>query len=189
MAIPENLDPEPDSSVVERWTTRSGVRIRYLDNAPGDPIGLPILFSPGLSDFADEYLEMLAFFSPRRVLVVEVRGRGQSDAPPTGYSVTAHTRDLVAVLAEEGIDRFHSMSFSRGTSWALELALAQPDRVASMSIGDHKAFEARRRGGGRPWSRSRYLPPRPPLLPESSGGFHCPSVPWLVILRTEADRM
>jgi non-heme chloroperoxidase len=35
------------------------------------------------------------------------------------------------------------MSFSRGTSWALELALAQPDRVASMSIGDYKAFELR----------------------------------------------
>jgi hypothetical protein len=39
--------------VVERWTARSGPRIRYLDNAPGDQVGLPILFSPGLSDLAD----------------------------------------------------------------------------------------------------------------------------------------
>jgi pimeloyl-ACP methyl ester carboxylesterase len=128
---------------VERWTTRSGIRIRYLDNAPAAPVGLPILFSPGLSDFADEYLEMLALFLPRRVIVVEVRGRGQSEAPPEGYSVLDHVSDLSAVLDEEHIGRFHVMTFSRGTSWALELALGQPDRVASMSIGDYKAFELR----------------------------------------------
>jgi pimeloyl-ACP methyl ester carboxylesterase len=128
-------------SVVERWTARSGVRIRYLDNAPEAPVGLPILFSPGLSDFADEYLEMLAFFFPRRAFVVEVRGRGGSEAPSSGYSVIDHLADLSAVLEEEGIDRFHLMTFSRGTSWGLELALSQPDRVASMSIGDYKAFE------------------------------------------------
>jgi len=133
--------PASEVDIVERWTTRSGVRIRYLDNAPAAPVGLPILFSPGLSDFADEYLQMLAFFSPRRVLAVEVRGRGQSEAPANGYTVTNHVSDLVAVLDEERIARFHLMSFSRGTSWALELALAQPDRVASMSIGDYKAFE------------------------------------------------
>jgi pimeloyl-ACP methyl ester carboxylesterase len=51
--------------------------------------------------------------------------------------------DLSAVLDEERIGRFHLMTFSRGTSWALELALQQPDRVASMSIGDYKAFELR----------------------------------------------
>ncbi|MBO0731374.1 MAG: alpha/beta hydrolase [Acidimicrobiaceae bacterium] len=131
------------SQVVERWTERSGVRIRYLDNAPPDPTGLPILFSPGLSDFADEYAEVLEFFSPRRVFVVEVRGRGQSEAPASGYAVSDHMRDLQAVLEEEGVGDVHVMTFSRGTSWALELALTEPDRVASLSIGDYKAFELR----------------------------------------------
>lgn len=127
----------------ERWTERSGVRIRYLDNAPAAPTGLPVLFVPGLSDFADEYAEVLEFFAPRRVLVVEVRGRGQSEAPPSGYAVSDHVRDLQAVLEEEGIGDFHLMTFSRGTSWALELALTDPARVASLSIGDYKAFELR----------------------------------------------
>ncbi len=49
----------------ERWTERSGPRIRYLDNAPERPRGLPILFSPGLSDTADEYHEMLEWMRPR----------------------------------------------------------------------------------------------------------------------------
>lgn len=127
--------------VAERWTERSGIRIRYLDNDPDEAHGLPVLFSPGLSDYADDYLPALEHFLPRRVLVVEVRGRGGSDSPPTGYAVADHVRDLRAVLDEEGIDRFHVMTFSRGSSWALELSLEEPDRVASLSIGDYLAAE------------------------------------------------
>jgi non-heme chloroperoxidase len=126
---------------VERWTTRTGSRLRYLDNAPDEPEGLPILFAPGLSDLADEYLDMLEHVGPRRLLAVEVRGRGRSDAPPSGYSVADQADDLEAVLDEEGIDRFHLMTFSRGTSWGLELALRAPERVASVAIGDYKAVE------------------------------------------------
>lgn len=128
-------------AVTERWTERSGPRIRYLDNAPDHPVGLPILFSPGLSDFADEYVEMLEFFLPRRVLVVEVRGRGKSDAPAAGYEAADHVGDLDAVLTEEAIDRFHLATFSRGTTWGLQLAIAAPGRVASVSLGDYQAAE------------------------------------------------
>jgi pimeloyl-ACP methyl ester carboxylesterase len=128
-------------AIVQSWTDRSGPRIRYLDNAPADEVGLPILFSPGLSDFADEYVELLEFFAPRRVLAVEVRGRGGSEAPASGYALGDHVSDLEAVLAEEAIERFHLMTFSRGTSWGLQLALAEPQRVASISIGDYRAGE------------------------------------------------
>jgi non-heme chloroperoxidase len=126
---------------IERWTTRSGPRLRYLDNAPDEPEGLPVLFAPGLSDLADEYLDTLEHFGSRRVLAVEVRGRGRSDAPPSGYTVADQADDLQAVLDQEGIERFHLMTFSRGTSWGLELAFRAPDRVASVAIGDYKAVE------------------------------------------------
>jgi non-heme chloroperoxidase len=128
-------------TAIERWTTRTGLRLRYLDNAPERPEGLPILFAPGLSDLADEYLDTLEHFGPRRVLAVEVRGRGRSEAPASGYTVANQADDLQAVLDEEGIDRFHLMTFSRGTSWGLELALRAPERVASVAIGDYKAVE------------------------------------------------
>lgn len=126
---------------IERFTTHSGVKIRYLDNAPEAPVGLPILFSPGVTDFADEYTAVLEFFLPRRAVVVEVRGRGGSEAPATGYAVADHVRDLEAVVDEESFDRFHVMTFSRGTSWALDLALADPARIASFSIGEYRAVE------------------------------------------------
>jgi non-heme chloroperoxidase len=128
-------------AATERWTTRSGPRLHYLDNAPAEPEGLPILFAPGLSDLADEYLDTLEHFEPRRMLAVEVRGRGRSEGPASGYTVADQADDLQAVLDEEAIDRFHLMTFSRGTSWALELALRAPERVASLAIGDYKAVE------------------------------------------------
>lgn len=132
------------SPVVERWTTRSGVRIRFLDNAPVAPAGLPILFVPGFTDFADEYAEVLDHFataSARRLLVVEVRGRGGSDSPALGFRAADHAADLRAVLDEVGIDRFHLMTFSRGTTWALDLLLAEPALVATVAIGDYWARE------------------------------------------------
>lgn len=128
-------------SPVERFTTRSGIRIRYLDNAPDQAIGLPILFSPGFTDFADEYLEVLAALAPQRVLVVEVRGRGGSETPSHGYAAADHAADLRAVLDEEDIERFHLMTFSRGTTWALDLLLADADRVATLAVGDYWARE------------------------------------------------
>ncbi len=126
---------------VERWATGSGIDIRYLDNAPSEPEGLPILFAPGVVDIADDYHEVLEALAPRRLLVVEVRGRGRSEAPSEGYAVADHARDLRAVVDAEGLDRFHVMTFSRGTTWALDLVLGDPSPVASLSVGDYNAIE------------------------------------------------
>lgn len=129
--------------LVDGWTRRSGPLIHYLDNAPARPRGLPILFVPGLSDAAVEYVEMLEWIAPRRLLVVDVRGRGASEAPSSGYEAAAHAADLEAVLDEEAIDRFHLVTFSRGTTWGLDLLRANPARVASMAIADYRAVEVR----------------------------------------------
>jgi non-heme chloroperoxidase len=133
----------PPLDVHECWTERSGVRIRYLDNRPADAVGLPILLSPGFTDRADEYGELLAAAAPRRVLAVEVRGRGGSGVPATGYRSADHADDLRAVLDDAGIGRYHLMTFSRGTTWGLDLALAEPQRVATISVGDYWAAEKR----------------------------------------------
>ena len=132
--------------ITERFTLNDsgndGVRLRWLDNSPAAPEGLPILFSPGFSDFADDYIEMLEFMSPRRVVVVEVRGRGGSDSgEDLDYSAPQHAADLRAVVEDAGFDRFHVMTFSRGTTWGLEMAFGLRDRVASISIGDYWAKE------------------------------------------------
>lgn len=127
--------------MLERWVEGTGGRLRYLDSASEETVGLPVLFSPGLSDTADEYEAAFAALRPRRLLVVEVRGRGRSDAPPTGYSADDHVDDLDAVVEHAGLDHFHLMTFSRGTTWGIDLARRRPSCVASVSIGDYRAVE------------------------------------------------
>jgi pimeloyl-ACP methyl ester carboxylesterase len=131
----------PDVPLPERFVSNDGLRVRYLDNDPPSPQGLPVVFVPGITDFATEYEAVLDFFGPRRLLVVEMRGRGGSDAPLTGYSVPEQAGDVEAVLAANGIDRFHLMTFSRGTTPAIEVALRRPGRAATLSIGDYLATE------------------------------------------------
>lgn len=131
-----------DTSVgLERFAANGELRIRYLDNDPPEPAGLPIVFVPGITDFADDYVAALEHLRPRRLLVIELRGRGGSDAPPAGYSVSEQATDVEAVLAAEGIDRFHLMTFSRGTTPALEVAMRNRDRIVTLSIGDYLAAE------------------------------------------------
>jgi pimeloyl-ACP methyl ester carboxylesterase len=127
--------------VPEKFTDNDGVKIRYLDNDPSHPVGLPILFTTGIVDFADDYVETLEFFADRRVLVPELRGRGGSDAPPSGYSVLEQAGDLRSVLEANGIGPFHLMTFSRGTTPGLELAFQLSDRVRTVSIGDYLPAE------------------------------------------------
>ncbi len=130
-------------TVVERFADSRGVRIRYLDNQPERPAGAPVLFSMGIVDAADDYLPVFEVFGDRRLLVVEGRGRGGSEAPASGYSAPDQAGDLEAVLDDNGVEPFHLMTFSRGTSAGLQVALRRPDRVLSVSVGDYLAAEVR----------------------------------------------
>jgi len=125
----------------ERFVDNRGIRIRYLDNDPVSAQGVPVVFVPGVTDFADEYAEVLDTLGDRRLLVVEMRGRGGSEAPRTGYSAPAQASDVESVIAAHGLERFHLMTFSRGTTPALEVAFARPGRVVTVSIGDYLPAE------------------------------------------------
>ena len=130
-----------DARVKERFVDNGGVRIRYLEHRPAEPSGYPIVFVPGLVDTADEYVEAFECFGDRPVVIVELRGRGGSDAPLAGYTVADQAGDIDAVLRDAPVDRFHLMTFSRGTTPSLELAFRAPARVLSISIGDYPAVE------------------------------------------------
>ena len=122
--------------------SNGGVRIRYLRSSypAGDGV-LPVVLVPGITDLADEYGEAFEVFAPRPLVVVEMRGRGGSDAPAAGYTAGDQAGDVEAVLDAEGIERFHLMTFSRGTTPALEVAFRRPAAVVTVSIGDYPAAE------------------------------------------------
>lgn len=129
---------------IESWSMNGETRLRYLDNGGTD--GPPIVFVPGIVDLADDYHALLDHLLPRRTIVVELRGRGRSSwpkQPDADFSAQVHADDVESVLATAAIARFHLMTFSRGTTYALETFLRAPSRVITLSIGDYWAREHR----------------------------------------------
>src|SRR5689334_9334438 len=74
-----------------------------------------------------------------RGVIVDVRGRGRSDVPDTGYRWEDHIGDLHAVVEATGLDHPIVVAFSRGSSYALGFALEHPDELRGLVIGDYFA--------------------------------------------------
>lgn len=70
----------------------------------------------------------------RRLVLVDNRGIGGSDAPPGPYSVAEMAADLMAVLDEIGADRCDLLGASLGGMIALDAALDHPQRFGRIVL-------------------------------------------------------
>lgn len=73
------------------------------------------------------------------VIVPDLRGYGESDAPPDDadhatYSKREMARDIVGLMDSLGIGRTHALGHDRGARVAYRLALDHPGRVARLGI-------------------------------------------------------
>jgi pimeloyl-ACP methyl ester carboxylesterase len=116
----------------------AGVSIHVLDNGRVGP-SAPVLVVPGMGESADEYAWLLDRLGDRHVLAVDVRGRGRSDAPVSGYAFEDHIGDLRAVVESFELRQPILVAFSRGSSYALGYALRNPQRVGGLVVGDYHA--------------------------------------------------
>src|SRR5215204_2541695 len=74
---------------------------------------------------------------PSRGLVgVDLRGRGDSDKPESGYGLATHASDVVRVLDHLGLEDAVLLGHSMGAFVAMKTALASPDRVRALVLLD-----------------------------------------------------
>jgi lipase len=77
------------------------------------------------------------YLEPSHGLVgVDLRGRGDSDKPESGYGLEAHAADVVRVLDHLGLQSAVLAGHSMGGFVALKTALAFPDRVRALILLD-----------------------------------------------------
>ena len=69
-----------------------------------------------------------------RVLAVDLRGFGWSDAPPTGYEKEQLATDVLAALDELGVERFRLAGHDWGGFAAFLMALREPERVERLMV-------------------------------------------------------
>lgn len=69
------------------------------------------------------------------VMLYDLRGHGRSELVPSGYRVSDHVADLVALLDAQGMDQpVHLVGGSYGGAVAAAAALEHPGRVASLGL-------------------------------------------------------
>ena len=99
-------------------------------NAPVDTV----LLLHGLGSSTLDWAEQIpALASVYDVLLVDLRGHGQSDKPPGPYSINDMANDVARVVSELGLTQLHVVGLSMGAQVALQLALDYPALVATVT--------------------------------------------------------
>jgi pimeloyl-ACP methyl ester carboxylesterase len=70
------------------------------------------------------------------VIAMDLRGRGLSDKPPTGYSIEHHCKDISALMNDQGLERPVLMGHSLGAFISLVFAARHPERVDRLILVD-----------------------------------------------------
>jgi 3-oxoadipate enol-lactonase len=115
-----------NTSSPTRFVTVGDAQIAYDVTGSGPAV---VLLHAGLGDRTMWDAQVPVFANDFTVVRIDARGFGETRKPPVGYSSVA---DVVSVLDHLGIQRAHVVGVSMGSQTAIELAVAAPERVASL---------------------------------------------------------
>ncbi|WP_372707624.1 alpha/beta fold hydrolase [Brevundimonas sp.] len=124
-----------------RWTTADGLSLYARDYAAAaGPAKLPMIAIHGLTrNSADfDHIAPLIAQSGRRLLALDMRGRGRSDrAPdPMTYQPATYAQDVLALLNQSGIERAVFMGTSMGGLITMALAAIRSEVIAAAILND-----------------------------------------------------
>ncbi|MBC6983554.1 alpha/beta fold hydrolase [Caulobacter sp. 17J80-11] len=123
------------------WTSADGLKLYARDYAaaPG-PARLPVVCIHGLTRNSRDFGEVAPYLaaSGRRVLAVDVRGRGRSDRDPEpmNYHPGTYAEDVGALFDQLGLSQAVFMGTSMGGLITMMLALRRPELIAGSVIND-----------------------------------------------------
>jgi pimeloyl-ACP methyl ester carboxylesterase len=119
----------------DRFVATNGMQLHLVDYASDGP---PLVLMPGLTGNAHFFDAMVAdgLSSGFRVLALDLRGRGLSDKPETGYTMANHAADMVGLLDTLGLERVLLGGHSFGGLVACYVAAHFPERVERCVVLD-----------------------------------------------------
>ena len=101
----------------------------------GEPLVLVHGYSGDVGDWKDQVTE---FSRTHRVLIMDHRGHGKSDAPQdrSSYTIDVIADDVEGLADHAGFDRYHLVGHSMGGTVSQEIALRSPERLLSLTLHD-----------------------------------------------------
>jgi len=109
-------------------TQINGARIHYERTGTGFPL---LLIHAGIADSRMWQPQVAALAERFDMIRPDLRGCGQSEVPPTSYSMPD---DLIALLDHLDMERAHIIGCSMGGTVAIDLAIAHPQRIGRLVL-------------------------------------------------------
>ena len=91
----------------------------------------------GVTANASSFQALADALSPQhRIIAYDIRGRGDSDKPQTGYSIPIYASDLAALIDALALERPVIVGHSLGALIGLYFAAHYPDRLSKLVLID-----------------------------------------------------
>ena len=116
------------------YATINGLRLYYeVHGDSGDPL---VLVHGYTGDIADWHHQVPEFSRTHRLLIFDNRGHGRSEAPTdrSAYTVRQMSRDVEALAAHVGFERYHLLGHSMGGAVVQEIAVRNPEKLLSLTL-------------------------------------------------------
>ena len=121
----------PGEAFQRHMVDLDGLRLSILEAGTGDPI----IFVHGVVTTSNIFPKYVAAYSPEfRGIAVDLRGYGDSDKPPTGFTIDQFSKDLIKLADALHIDRAVWVGVSMGGMILQRLALDHPERVRALVL-------------------------------------------------------
>ena len=123
------------------WSSLDGLRLHARDYAgAGGEARLPVICIHGLTRNARDFEDVAPYIAAtgRRVLVIDVRGRGLSayDPNPMNYHPATYAADVIALFDQAGVSRAVFIGTSMGGLITMTLSALRPAVVAAAVLND-----------------------------------------------------
>jgi len=134
-----DADDDADAAPAYLYVEVDGLRVRYAQR--GKTEGTPVLFIHGFGGDLDNWLFNIdAIGEKHPVIALDLPGHGQSAVKLPGASLTALADFVVRFMDVLEVPQAHLVGHSVGGAIAAQMALSQPQRVASLSLIDSAGF-------------------------------------------------
>ena len=109
----------------------NGLTLSVLEAGNGDPV----IFVHGVVTTSNIFPQYVSAFSPDfRGIAVDLRGYGDSEKPPSGFTIEQFSKDLITLADTLKIDRAVWVGVSMGGMILQQLALDYPERVRALVL-------------------------------------------------------
>lgn len=111
-----------------------GHNLSVIDIHP-EGVEQTIVFQHGYAGVAESWeFQIIHFAQKYRVIVPDLRGHGQSDAPYTQYTMDELTSDLYTIISALGVEKFTLVGHSFGGSICVEYAHRYPQTLEKLVL-------------------------------------------------------